>query len=184
MSIALGRASQTSQVETSQASAPGELLLDETMRVRALPPAEQPRDRRGPMRPAALTPTRSRLTGWMLGAIFRIGDAVALGWLAVAAAPLAAGRLAPSSLTPFIVGSVALLWGLSTIHAYAFAQREALGQHLVKVAAGFGLAALGLEFLMLGFRPTVAEGPFAIWFVASFATLYGLHSFWWAMVRR
>jgi Undecaprenyl-phosphate glucose phosphotransferase len=184
MSIALGRSGQTSQVETPQASAPGELLLDETMRVRALPPAEQPRDRRGPMRPAALTPTRSRLTGWMLGAIFRIGDAVALGSLAVAAAPLAAGRLAPSSLTPFIVGSVALLWGLSTIHAYAFAQREALGQHLVKVAAGFGMAALGLEFLMLGFRPTVAQGPFAIWFVASFATLYGMHTFWWAMVRR
>jgi len=185
MSLALGRRQQTSQVGTPAPAAPGELLLDETMRVTALPPAERPRERRGPMRPAALSPTRSRLTGWMLGAIFRIGDAGALATIALGAAPLAAGRIAPSSLTPFIVGAVALLWSLSTIHAYAFAQRESLGRHLVKVAAGFGLAALALEFLMLGFHPaTIAQAPFAIWFVASFATLYGLHALWWAMVRR
>jgi len=121
----------------------------------------------------------------MLGAIFRIGDAIGLGVLAVAAAPLSAGRLEPSSLTPFIVGALALIWSLSTIHAYAFAQREGLGRHLVKVAAGFGMAALCLEFLLVGFHPTtVAEAPLRIWFVASFATLYGLHGLWWAMVRR
>src|SRR5580698_3768801 len=128
MATLLRSVRETSQADTSAPAALAQASSWESAIVGALPPAEQPRDRRGPMRPAALTPTRSRLTGWMLGAIFRIGDAVALGSLAVAAAPLAAGRLAPSSLTPFIVGSVALLWGLSTIHAYAFAQREALGQ--------------------------------------------------------
>ena len=185
MSLALGRDHETSQVETPAPDAPGELVLDETMRIDALPPAEQPRDRRGPMRPLSLSPTRSRLTGWMLGAIFRIGDAVAMGAVALAAAPLATGHITPSSLSPFIVGGVALIWGLSTIHAYSFPQREGLGRHLVKVAAGFGLAALALEFLMLGFHPaTIAQAPFGLWFVASFATLYGSHTLWWAMVRR
>jgi len=185
MPIALGRVPESSQVETPALTPLGELVLDETMRVAALPAAEQPRDRRGPMRPMALSPTRSRLTGWMLGAIFRIGDAAALGAVALAAAPLAAGRIVPSSLTPFVVGALALIWSLSTIHAYAFPQREGLGRHLVKVAAGFGLAALALEFLMLGFHPaTIAQAPFGLWFVASFATLYALHTLWWAMVRR
>ncbi|HLY80997.1 MAG TPA: exopolysaccharide biosynthesis polyprenyl glycosylphosphotransferase [Caulobacteraceae bacterium] len=132
-----------------------------------------------------MSPTRSRLTGWMLGAIFRIADAIGLGVLALAAAPLSAGRLAPASLAPFIVGALALIWSLSALHAYAFAQREGLGGHLVKVAAGFGLAGLCLEFLLLGFHPTaVATGPFWIWFITSFAMLFVLHSLWWALVRR
>jgi Undecaprenyl-phosphate glucose phosphotransferase len=185
MPAALGRARETSQADTLAPPANARPALWDTTVTGPLPPAEAPRDRRGPMRPAALSPTRSRLTGWMLGAIFRIGDAIALGSLALAAAPLSAGRIEPSSLTPFIIGSLALIWSLSAIHAYAFAQRESLGRHLVKVAAGFGLAALCLEFLLLGFHPTtVALGPFGLWFVASFATLHALHGLWWAMVRR
>jgi polysaccharide biosynthesis protein PslA len=190
MPSALGRAREPSQAETpalrraANAALPDtELVLDV---VAFLPPAEQPRgDRRGPMRPNALSPTRSRLTGWMLGAIFRAADVAALGAVALAAAPLAAGRLAPSSLTPFVVGALALIWSLSSVHAYSFSQREGLGRHLVKVAAGFGLAALCLEFLLLGFHPaTVAQKPFALWFLASFLMLYALHALWWAMVRR
>jgi Undecaprenyl-phosphate glucose phosphotransferase len=137
------------------------------------------------MRPMALTPTRSRLTGWMLGMIFRVADAAALGAIALAAAPLAAGVLMPSSLTPFVVGAVAVLWSLFTIHAYAFAQREGLGRHLVRVAAGFGMAALLLEFLMLGFHlSTVATRPFGLWFLTSFLGLNLLHAMWWLLVRR
>ena len=137
------------------------------------------------MRPTALTPTRSRLTGWMLGMIFRVADAGALGVIALAAAPLATGDLAAASLIPFVIGGAALLWSLSTIHAYAFYQREGLGRHLVRVAAGFGMAALALEFLMLGFHPAnVATGPFQLWFLASFLCLYALHGLWWLMVRR
>src|SRR5579871_6493430 len=115
MPTALGRAREPSQAETSARRGPAEsapadteLLLDH---VAFLPPAERPRaDRRGPMRPAALSPTRSRLTGWMLGAIFRAADVAALSALALAAAPLAAGQIAPASLTPFIVGALALVW--------------------------------------------------------------------------
>ncbi|HZZ90460.1 MAG TPA: exopolysaccharide biosynthesis polyprenyl glycosylphosphotransferase [Caulobacteraceae bacterium] len=181
MPLAAARARDPSHPETPAASEPPELLLDETMR---LPPAEQPRDRRGPMRPASLTPARSRLTGWMLGAIFRIGDAIALASISAAAAPMAAGRLSPASLTPFVVGSLALLWALQAIHAYAFYQREGLGRHLVRVAAGFGLASLALEFLLIGFHPaSMPEQPLELWFAASFLALYVLHAAWWALVR-
>jgi Undecaprenyl-phosphate glucose phosphotransferase len=182
MPATTSRVREPSHAETPAPSDPPELILDETMR---LPPAEQPRDRRGPMRPAALTPTRSRLTGWMLGAIFRIADVTALAAIAVAAAPLAAGRLIPSSLTPFVVGAAAVLWGLQAIHAYAFYQREGLGRHLVRVAAGFGLAALALQFLLIGFHPaSVPLRPFHLWFLVSFVALYALHGLWWALVRR
>ena len=143
------------------------------------PAAESQRDRRGPMRPAALTPSRSRLTGWMLGMIFRVADGAALVAVALAAAPLAGGGLAP-----FLIGSLAVLWALSTIHGYAFAHGEGLGRHLVRIAAGFGLAALALEVLMLGFHPAVAQRPFGFWFLASFLILYALHGAWWLLVRR
>src|SRR5580698_4080521 len=123
MATLLRSVRETSQADTSAPAALAQASSWESAIVGALPPAEAPRDRRGPMRPAALSPTRSRLTGWMLGAIFRIGDAIGLGVLAVAAAPLSAGHIAPSSLTPFIVGALALIWSLSTTHAYAFTQR-------------------------------------------------------------
>ena len=186
MPLALGRAPETSQAETPELLALGDAALTGTLPFPDLPPAERSRsDRRGPMRPAALSPTRSRLTGWMLGAIFRAADVAALAAIALAAAPLASGAYSLAALTPFVVGALALIWSLSTIHAYGFAQREGLGRHLVKVAAGFGLAALCLEFLLLGFHPAaIAQKPFALWFLASFLTLYALHGVWWAMVRR
>ena len=185
MPAVIARVPQTSQLDTLAPAARTRSALWDMAVPEQLRAAEAPRDRRGPMRPATLSPTRSRLTGWMLGAIFRIADAVGLGVLGLAAAPLASKHIAVSSLAPFVVGATALIWALSTLHAYAFAQREGLGQHLVKVAAGFGLAALSLAFLLLGFHPTtVAPAPLWIWFVASFAMLYALHGLWWTMVRR
>lgn len=137
------------------------------------------------MRPAALSPTRARMTGWTLDAIFRLGDAAALAAIALIAAPLTAGRLGVAALSPFIVGALLLLWSLSALKGYAFAQREGLGRHLVRVAAGFGLAALGLELLLAGFRPAlVAPQPYGLWFLASYLALYALHALWWLLVRR
>jgi Undecaprenyl-phosphate glucose phosphotransferase len=184
MSLTLARTADPSQVDTpAPDSGAGST---HSGAIQALPPAEAARsDRRGPMRPVTLSPTRSRLTGWMLGAIFRVADAVALGVIALAAAPLAAGEMSSTSLAPFVVGALVLFWSLSTLHAYAFSQREGLGRHLVRVAAGFGLAALGLELVLLGFRPAaIAPRPFGVWFLLSFLTFYVLHALWWAMVRR
>ncbi len=187
----MGRAGELSQAETpAPFGAPA--ISPKTGRaapqpdaVLTLPPAEVAHsDRRGPMRPGALTPTRTRLTGWMLGAVFRLADAGALALIALAAAPLAAGRMAPASLSPFVVGALILIWSLSALKAYAFPRAEGLGRHLVRVAAGFGLAALGLELLLAGFKPAiVAPRPFGLWFLASFLAVYALHGLWWAMVR-
>jgi Undecaprenyl-phosphate glucose phosphotransferase len=173
---------QSSQAGTSERA---ELLSPAQTEPVALPPAERPLlERRGPMRPAELTPTRTRLTRWMLGVIFRAADAIALSLAALAAAPIMAGEFTLSALSPFVVGAAIVLWALSTINAYGFRQTEGLGRHLVRVAAGFGLAALCLEVLLIGFRPaTVAPRPFGMWFIASFVGLYGLHALWWAMVR-
>ncbi|HEY3797784.1 MAG TPA: exopolysaccharide biosynthesis polyprenyl glycosylphosphotransferase [Caulobacteraceae bacterium] len=137
------------------------------------------------MRPTALTPTRSRLTGWMLGVIFRAADAAALALIAVAAAALTSGPTPAATFTAFAVGAVAVLWSLSTIRAYGFAASEDLGRHLVKVGAGFGLAALALVVLLTGFRlADIGTRQFGLWFCASFLALYALHALWWATVRR
>ncbi|HEY1753623.1 MAG TPA: exopolysaccharide biosynthesis polyprenyl glycosylphosphotransferase [Caulobacteraceae bacterium] len=184
MTLTLARTGDPSHAETRPRQ--GDAALPQSGAVPQLPPAERPRaDRRGPMRPTALSPTRSRLTGWMLGAIFRIADAAALAAIAVAAAPLAAGQLELATVAPFAVGALLLLWSLSALGAYAFSQREGLARHLVRIAAGFGLAALGLELLLAGFKPAlVAPRPFGLWFLASFIAFYALHGLWWAMVRR
>ena len=120
-----------------------------------------------------------------MGAIFRGADVLALTAIALVAAPLAAGRMAPSSLAPFAIGAFILVWSLSALHAYAFTQREDLIRHLVRLSAGFGLAALALQLLLMGFRPAVvAPEPFGLWFLASFAALATLHVGWWLLVRR
>jgi len=186
MSPALGRTLEPSQVDTPERIVQPRAAQIEPDALAGLPRAEQARsERRGPMRPVDLTPTRSRLTGWMLGVIFRAADAFALLAIALASAALATGELTAQSLAPFAVGALVMLWSLSTLRAYGFAQREDLGRHLVKVAAGFGLAALIFELLLTGFRPaTIAPRPFGLWFAGSFAAFYGLHMIWWAMVRR
>ena len=143
-------------------------------------------ERRGPMRPAALSPARSRLTGWTLGAIFRAADVAALALIALAGAvAFSGGSLAPASFSPFIVGGVILFWSLASLHAYDFAARESLAGHLTRLAAGFGLAALGLAVVLAGFKPaTLAPHPFGLWFLTSFLLLGALHALWWAVVRR
>jgi len=141
-------------------------------------------DRRGPMRPMALSPARSRLTGWMLGAIFRAADVVALALIAVVGiASFSGAPFAAASFAPFVVGAIILIWSLASLHAYDFAPRESLAAHLTRLAAGFGLAALGLALLLAGFKPA-APHPFGLWFLTSFVVLGALHALWWAIVRR
>jgi Undecaprenyl-phosphate glucose phosphotransferase len=187
MSVAVRRRAEASQVDTAKsARAPATPQIEpDAASVAALPPAEQSRtDRRGPMRPVVLTPTRSRLTGWMLGVIFRVFDAVALTMIGFVAAAIATGGVTLAGVTPFMLGAVVLVWSLSTLKAYGFAQREDFGRHLVRVAAGFGLAALLLELVLVGFKPAViAPRPFGLWFASSFAVFYALHAIWWMMVR-
>ncbi len=170
-----------SQVETPAPESPPQLGA-ETAPATAAERAYD--DRRGPMRPTRLSPTRSRLQGWTLGMIFRIADIAAMTAIALTAAQLFRGELAPAGVTPFAVGALALIWSLSTVHAYAFAQGEGFARHLVRVAAGFGLAAICLELLLSGFKPAAIRlEDFGLWCVASFLALYALHAVWWATVR-
>jgi Undecaprenyl-phosphate glucose phosphotransferase len=136
------------------------------------------------MRPTALTPLRSRMSGWMLGAIFRGADAAALAVIALLAATLTSGAPRPEALAPFAVGGLILLWSLPTLRAYGFPQHENLVRHLIRVAAAFGLTALALTLLLMGFRPSVvAPQPFGLWFLTSFVAFAALHALWWALVR-
>src|SRR5579871_4622182 len=121
MSLAHPFAAEPSQAETNLTHRPPAA----SQRPPELPPAERGRERRGPMRPAALTPARSRLTGWMLGVIFRLADAAALAAVALGAA-LAIGAATPAAFVPFAVGALALAWGLSVIGAYQFPAKETL----------------------------------------------------------
>src|SRR5689334_5456207 len=109
MATKAARAREVSQAETpAPFGAPCPPQADPD--IAALPPAEtDPAERRGPMRPGALSPTRARLSGWMLTAIFQLADVAALGLIALVAAPLAAGDLAPAALSPFIAGALVVL---------------------------------------------------------------------------
>jgi Undecaprenyl-phosphate glucose phosphotransferase len=185
MTLTLGHALEPSQVDTlalddaarsPQIGAAAGLVQADTLAL----------DRRGPMRPAALSPARSRLTGWTLGVIFRAADIGALAVIALAGSVIfSGGALTAASLAPFVVGAIILIWSLASLHAYDFAPRERLVGHLTRLAAGFGLAALGLALLLAGFKPaTLAPHPFGLWFLASFGLLGALHTLWWAIVRR
>jgi lipopolysaccharide/colanic/teichoic acid biosynthesis glycosyltransferase len=61
MPAVLHRVRETSQADTSAPAALAQPPLREMVVAEALAPTEAPRDWRGPLRPAALPPTRSRL---------------------------------------------------------------------------------------------------------------------------
>jgi Undecaprenyl-phosphate glucose phosphotransferase len=141
------------------------------------------------MRPATLTPTRSRLTGWMLGVIFRIADAAALSVVSVAAGLAAAHSTSQSgtlaTFTPFVIGAVTLAWSLWVVGAYGFSPREPLTRHLTRVTGGFVLAALALTLLMSGFRLAAVPSPrYVQWFCGCLVMLCGLHGVWWSVVKQ
>jgi Undecaprenyl-phosphate glucose phosphotransferase len=156
----------------------------------SLPAGEvAPDDRRGPMRPGRLTPTRSRLQDWTLSAMFRGGDILAIVLSCTLTAKLvgwgggAAGGF--GDIAPFAVAGAILAWALGAARTYALGHAEGLGRHLLRVAAGFGLTGLGLGAIALAFRPTPDNfTALGFWFCTTFALLYALHTLWWASVRR
>ena len=117
---------------------------------------------RGPMRPGALTPVRSRLTGRMLRRSLRILDALAL-LVAVAAAgaahPGVAGLLVglPASAMAWLV--------LPTLDAYVYTPEERLAQALARALGG---AAAGTPVLALATLVAPGVGPVALpWTLAA-----------------
>jgi len=163
--------------------------LVEGLGPRATTPGDDPRDRRGPFRPTRLTPVRSRLEMQQVTRLY--------GWVDAAAAAVFAGLVTHvvtqggllaatvGEILPLAVGFAILVWALGALGCYAFAQRETLPRHLLRVLAAFGLTGAPLllgELLLPGGRnslPLLAQ-----WFGPVLAGLCLLHVVWWNTVRR
>jgi Undecaprenyl-phosphate glucose phosphotransferase len=102
-------------------------------------------ERRGPLRPVALSPTRLRINGAVLQAVFQAVDAAlvtALALLVLTRAP--GGSLLQRPLgeaAPLVLGALTALWGLRAGSTYRFTAREAVAVQLGKLIGVFSLAA-------------------------------------------
>ncbi len=135
---------------------------------------------RGPLRPDALSPVRSRLTGVMVRQSFRTLDAAALGVALVLSVPLSHAGL--GELWPCAVGAVLAFAILPTVGGYTYAPEERIWQSLARAAAATAMAAvvvLLLTVLVPAARPAALS-----WSLATLAALALTHSGALACVRR
>jgi Undecaprenyl-phosphate glucose phosphotransferase len=149
-----------------------------------LPPAEQAEvvDRRGPMRPGALVPTRARLQGRVVALSFQALDAAILVGAACAT------RLVVGDAYGVIIAlvcSLTVLTALGLGRSYGFSRSQGLAFHLARVAAA-NLVGGSAGFLILAALVPTAPlfSGFALWMAASLGLTYGLHTTWWLLVRR
>ena len=158
----------------------------ETVRAESLPlpPAEQAEvaDRRGPMRPGALVPTRARLQGRVVAISFQALDALVLVGMAYG---LNLSADTGYAVIIALVCALSVLTALGLGRSYGFSRSQGLAFHLARVAAA-NLVGGSLSFLILA--PLVPTQPlfsgFALWMAASVGFTYGLHTTWWLLVRR
>ena len=146
-----------------------------------------PSDRRGPMRPDQLVPTRVRFNGSAPARTLQCGDGAIVGALAALACAVAnpGGLLATTvaDTLPYLCGSVLLIWGLESLGAYRFEARERLSDHLVRTAVAVtpALGAMAAFTLATGWR-----GPGAVqvwsWLSMCCAAIYLAHIGWWRIV--
>lgn len=143
-------------------------------------PSARVEDRRGPLRPNQLVPTRARLKGRMIAQTAQVADIAAL-----LAASLSANHLAGAEPTVAILGAIATLGTLTLLKVYGFSGREALAPHLGRVALALlmGLAA-ALTALAAFMPPAALLEEALIWLPISAGVLLSLHAAWWFAVRR
>ena len=143
-----------------------------------LEPSE-PRFARGPLRPDALSPVRSRLTGAMLRKGFRTLDGLCLlGGLAV----VFAAHPALLALAPCAVGALAIYLLLPAGGAYVYGPDESLAQTLIRIAGATALATLAAALVATPLR--LALAGLAPWSLATLAVLGLVHAVELAAVRR
>lgn len=145
-------------------------------------------DRRGPLRPEALTPVRSRFDGKLAQRAFRMADGAIVAVLtALLCAPDAAALMTASlgAVAPILAAAAALIWSLEAVGAYRFDAHERMSGHLVRTASAFAapLALLAGGLLLPGVDRHDAL-RWGAWLAFSFAALYLAHVGWWAQVRR
>lgn len=145
------------------------------------------RERRGPFRPSRLTPVRQRLEMRQATRLFRVIDSVVATLLAGLVIALGApdGLLSATlgQAAPLVAGVGLLVWGLRSLGAYGFSDREQPGRHLVRVSAAFaiaGLPLLGGALLVPGGE--AVSGPVSLWFALAYVAFLLLHAGWWTIV--
>jgi len=143
-------------------------------------------DRRGPLRPKALLPTRSRLSGVMIARLIGGVDVVVI--VAATLAVVSQGDLtkllaAPlGEILPLVVGCYMAFWTMRVGGAYDLGRREGLIEHLARVAMGAGAAsAAALCFgAAMGAASLHAAG---LWVTVWVLALLTTHAGAWATVR-
>ncbi|MDP1616472.1 exopolysaccharide biosynthesis polyprenyl glycosylphosphotransferase [Phenylobacterium sp.] len=148
----------------------------------ALPPAESApvQDRRGPMRPDRLSPTRRRLQGQAYAWAFQAADGACL--LVIA---LVAFLVGPGPAGVYATPALAVMIALSLFDAYGFRSRQGLAYHLAQTSVAAALGVLTAVALLAAFLPLHAVvAALGSWTVAAFLSIYALHAVWWLMVRR
>lgn len=147
-----------------------------------LPPPETPpqADRRGPMRPPRLSPTRRRLQGEAYARAFQTIDGLLLTVVSLAGLLIEGGQ-AGLYLSP----ALAVMVALSLSGRYRFGSKEGLAYHLAITSLAVLGGALGAAAILASFMPiSQIAAAIGAWTVAAFVGLYGLHAVWWLLVRR
>jgi polysaccharide biosynthesis protein PslA len=143
--------------------------------------------RRGPMRPLRLSPSRSRLGPRGLARAFQLTDAALLLVLSLVSARVAAaGPLTHAevgTVLPFLVSAFGAMWGLKGVNAYAYNASERLHGHLFRVALAFGLAAAAGVAAVLLFGTWRGTPAVLTWAASAFVLVAVLHVWAWEKTR-
>jgi Undecaprenyl-phosphate glucose phosphotransferase len=146
-----------------------------------------PRERRGPMRPKVLLPSRSRLSGLMVARLIGGVDVLVIvaATLGVLSQGDAATLLAASlrDIAPLILGGYFAFWALRVSGCYDLGRKEGLGQHLARVATGAAAASAVAITLAIPLGSD-CQRVSALWAGVSTLAILLAHSGAWAMVRR
>ncbi|OJU10664.1 MAG: hypothetical protein BGN86_00790 [Caulobacterales bacterium 68-7] len=131
---------------------------------------------RGPMRPAALTPTRTRVLGWAISISVQVVDVAVL-------CVLAAISNFGAPWLPLSVAGGLLLVGLALTGAYALPPHESIVRHLTRIVTAALLPAAAISsYAVFGDEP-LAGNTLALWIIQILAVLMLAHAGAWALVR-
>ena len=138
-------------------------------------------DRRGPLRPGQLTPSRARLHGRALTLGFKLVDSLVLGGYALTAILV---QLNPTwaRSTAAALFCIVTMWAIGSLRGYAFRAGESLMLHLARVIAAFALTALAIG-AVTALSPGSLERLPLIWFGAGMVSILVLHLCYWMLVR-
>ena len=138
------------------------------------------RTSRGPLRPDALSPVRSRLTGAMVRQSFRALDAAALGVALVLSVPLSHAGV--GELWPCAIGALLSFAVLPTVGAYTYAAEERIWQALARAALATAMATVAV--LLLAVLVPASRPAALAWSATTLAALAATHAGALACVRR